>query len=173
MHLRRRSGLTLVEVMIVVVVMGIVAALVVPRAGASDASVLAAAGRVLAADLSFAQSESLAHAGAPRGVRFDTTAQSYTVVQFADAAPHNCTNATALTEPITKTTYTTVFGTGRGSPFARVTLGTLSLGSDACVAFEALGQLDQSTAATVQIRRGTATLTLTIDPDSGEITTGP
>jgi prepilin-type N-terminal cleavage/methylation domain-containing protein len=163
------AGLTLVEVMIVVVILGIIAVMAVPRFGETDESRLSAAARLLAADLAFVQAESLAHADAPRGVRFDTAASAYSVVFFADVAPHDCAAAAVLTHPAGGGDFVTTFGAGRGAPLAGVTIDEISLGGDACVVFEALGQLDQASPATITLRCGTRTLTLAIDPETGEV----
>lgn len=156
--------------MIVVVILGIVAVLAAPRRSGAEQTRLAACARLLAADLAFAQAESLAHADSPRGVRLDSSAQKYSVVYYSDVAPHDCAAATVMTYPLGGGSFEVTLGAGRGAPFAGVTIDAFSLGGDACVAFEALGQLDQSTAASITLRCGTHTLTLTIDPDTGEIT---
>lgn len=70
---RRRpvSAYTLIELLIVIAILGIAGALVVPRLVARDALKLQAAVRLIVSDLSFAQSDALAH-------------QEYRRVQFFD-----------------------------------------------------------------------------------------
>ncbi|MHC4065472.1 MAG: prepilin-type N-terminal cleavage/methylation domain-containing protein, partial [Planctomycetota bacterium] len=65
------SGFTLVEVLIVVVIAAIVAALAMPLLAETDSTRLAAAARLLMADLGFAQVESITHGDDPCVVVFD------------------------------------------------------------------------------------------------------
>lgn len=167
-----RRGLTLVEVMIVVVVMAIVGVLAAPMFAATNATRLDAAGKLLVADLQFAQMYALSHAGTRCGVKITSGNTGYSVVTNS-AQPFNCTAATELTDIIADQNYTTTFGSGRGSPAAGVTIGTYALGGDACVAFGALGELDQATAATITLQLGGNTRTVSIDPVSGAATLSP
>lgn len=166
----RRRALTLVELLIVAMVLAIAALLAAPLVGETDQTRLQSAARLLIADIAFAQTESLAHPNDPFGVKFDHAAETYTVVHDATFPPFNCTTATTVTDPITQQPYQTALGAaGRGSQFGGVGIAnSLALGGDDCVVFGEFGQIDQSTAATVSLTAGAKSITIQIDPISGE-----
>jgi len=168
----RRSALTLVEVMIVVVVLAIAAVIAAPMLAETDVGKLQAACRLLIADLQFAQMHALSHAGTRCGLRIAADNQGYSVVT-SSAEPFNCAGATAVTDVIRDAAYVTVFGAGRAAELGGVSVGGYALNSDACVAFGALGELDQTTAATITLQIGTESRTVSIDPVSGEAVLGP
>ncbi len=79
MHARintTRRGYTLVEVLIVVTIIGLAAAVVVPQMLAASSLGVQAAARTLIADLLYAQNEAIAQQ-APHRVVIDTRAESY------------------------------------------------------------------------------------------------
>jgi Tfp pilus assembly protein FimT len=156
--------------MIVVVVMAIVAVLALPMVGATNKTRLESAARLLIADLGYAQMESIAHPDDPYGVKFDSNAETYTVVHHTSYPPFTCTTASAVNDPTTGQSFVTDFGNGRARGLAGVEISSYSLDSDACIVFGAFGQTDQSTAATVTLISGGTTLTVSIDPTSGEAT---
>lgn len=170
-HVLRRA-LTLVELLIVTMVLAIAALLAAPLVGETDLTRLQSAARLLMADIAFAQSESLAHPDDPYGVKFDHNTETYTVVHDATFPPFNCTTATTVTDPITQQSYQTTLGAaGRGSQFGGVGIAnSLSLGGDNCIVFGEFGQTDQSTAATITLTAGAHSITIQIDPVTGEAT---
>ena len=163
-------GMTLLEVMIVVVLLAVVAAVVVPAIGKNEQTLLASAARQLMADLDFARVESIAHADEPRGLKFDPATETYSVVKDA-ATPFDCASASAITNPADGQPYTTQFGAGRASTLAGVGVDSVSLDGDMCIAFGSFGETDQASDATITLVAHGKTLTLTIDPVSGETTT--
>ena len=169
----RCPALTLVEVLIVAVVLSIAALLAAPMVAQTDQTRLQAAARLLIADVAFAQNESITHPDDPYAIKVDSVTASYSVVHDTGYPPFGCASATVVTDPITSQPYTTVFGgTGRGSQLAGVTIQTGAvLGGDDCVLFGQFGETDQSTPASVTLVAGGKTLTLSIDPISGEATT--
>jgi Tfp pilus assembly protein FimT len=168
---RGASAFTLVEAMIVVIVIAIVAVLAAPKLTATNASRLDAAGKMLVADLQFAQMYALSHADTRCAVKVHVGGESYSVVTNA-ATPFNCTSATILTDVVTDAAYTNVFGSGRAVPAKNVTVSGYSLGGDNCVVFGSLGELDQATTATITLQVGAKTRVVSIDPISGIATLG-
>jgi Tfp pilus assembly protein FimT len=152
------------------VILAIAATLVVPTFGESDSTRLAAAARLLIADLQFAQAESIAHADDPRGLKFDTSAHAYSVVTSAAPGSFDCDAVSVLTNPADQQPYTTQYGTGRASELSGVTITGFSLGGDACLVFGRYGETDQTAAATVTLTAGSLDLLVSIDPISGEVT---
>ena len=158
---RRCGGFTVVELLLVVTIAGIVAALVLPMMAETDATRLAAAARMLIADLGFAQVESIAHGDDPCVVVFDQVNGSYQVTRSSDTS-------TAITNPADNQPYVTRFGTGRAAELAGVTIQGHSLDGDDELGFGIYGQLDQATQATITLQAGTSTLTVQVDPTDGE-----
>jgi Tfp pilus assembly protein FimT len=161
-----RSAFTLVELLILVAVVGIVFGLALPMLGDAQTLRLREAARMLAADFEFAQSESVAHGDDPRLVKFDTAGNRYWVA--ASSAPD-----TPVTDPSNQQPLLTVFGSGRASGTAGVTLDDVSLGGDSVLLFDAYGGPDQAADATVrlavQAAGGAQTLTVRVKAGSGEV----
>ena len=152
--------------MIVLVILGIAAALAVPMFGQTDMTRLRCAAEVLVADLSFAQVESIAHSDNLRVVVFDQDDDGYRIATAADTD-------TPITNPVGNLPYTTTFGTGRAGEFNGVTIQGYSLDGDDQLQFGIYGQLDQTTDATVTLAAAGKSITITINATSGEATIGP
>lgn len=75
---RRAGAFTLMEVLVVVVILGIAAAVIVPQIGRSDSLGVQAAARMLVADLLYTQNEAIARQ-ATRKLVFDAANNRYTV----------------------------------------------------------------------------------------------
>ncbi len=167
---RGRRGFTLVEVLLVVVVLAIVAAVATARIGKTDSQKLIGAAQILAADLAFAQIESITKGEDPRVVVFNTpsTAGSVHGYHIAAAATPN----TPITNPVGKGPYEVRFGFGRAAPLDGVTIAGQSVGGDARLGFGLYGQLDQTTNATITLACSGKSITLTIDAITGETTIG-
>lgn len=136
------------EVLVVVAIISIVAAVIVPRIGTTGPAQLSAAAKLVSADLAYAQSESIANTDDPRVVVFDLANNRYHIAKSSD--PN-----TPITEPTTKQPYRVTFGQGRARHLGGVTLHGYALGGDDRVAFGAYGQVtDQTTPARVTLAAG-------------------
>lgn len=156
----------MVEATIVIALVGILAAMVLPMFAANDAQKLEAAARVLAADLDHARVESIAHPDDLRLVSFDTTAGTWSVVAASDTA-------TPLTEPFTKQPYTRTPGSGPLVELTGVTVSAVSVGGDDLLGFDAFGGADQASDATITLSLGSASIVVTVDAATGQVSLGP
>jgi Tfp pilus assembly protein FimT len=149
------------ELLIVIALIGIATTLAIPMLSGTDGTRLRAAGNLLTADLGFAQLESISHADDPCVVTFDQAAGSYTVARSSDPA-------TPITDPGTNLPFVTKFGVGRAAELTGVSIQGYSLDGDDQLGFGIYGQTDQTTPATITLQSGNATLTVQIDPTTGE-----
>ena len=76
----RRSGYTLIELLIVIVILGISGALVIPHTRQAHVLRIQAAVRTLVSDITFAQTDALAYQER-RALIFDESANTYTVAE--------------------------------------------------------------------------------------------
>jgi len=159
-----RRGFTLIEILLVVVIVMISSALVLPMFQQNESTRLAGAARLLAADLSYAQMESISHGDDPRVVVFDTVNATYRIAPSSDPSTPIAGDAGMP--------YSVSFGTGRAASLTGVTIQSVSVGGDDTLGFLLYGQLDQTTDATVTLGSGNFSLTLTVDAVSGEVSIG-
>lgn len=165
---RGTRGFTLVEVLIVVVVLAIAAAAATARMGKTHGQKLVSAAQLLAADLAFAQVESITKGEDPRVVVFTTTNGSPHSYHIAAAG----TPDTPITNPVGKQPYKVTFGFGRAAALDGVTISGQSVGNDGKLGFGLYGQLDQTTNATLTLACDGKSITLTVNAVSGEVTIG-
>lgn len=157
-------GFTLIELMIVMVIIGIAFGLALPFIGDSKELRLREAARMLAADLEFAQSESIAHPDNLRIVKFNSSTSEYWITSVS-ASPTD----TPITDPARNTPFLVQFGIGRAEGIGGVTIASYSLGGDNAICFDAYGAPDQTTTASITLACGPETVTVQIAPGSGEI----
>ena len=161
----RTSGFSLVELMIVVVVLAIVAAIAMPMLGDTSISKLREAAQLLAADVDYARVESIAHGDDPRLLVVDVNNNTYHIAARSDSS-------TPITNPVGKLPYQVTFGQGRANALTNVTIQSASLDGDDELEFGIYGQTDQATAATITLECEGSTLTISIDPTTGETAIG-
>ena len=165
-----RRGVSLLEIMIVVAVLGIIGALALPMFSATDATRLTSAANVLAADIDAARAESIAHSEDPRVLVFDTDNITWHIAAGSDPT-------TPINHPDTGLPYTRSLGVSALKQLQGVTidsydLDTASETNDNKLGFGIYGQTDQTTDATLTLRAGDHVLTLTVNASTGEVTIG-
>ncbi len=99
-HARAARAYTLVELIIVIVLLGIAAAMVAPSIGSTDVLRVQSAVRSVVADITFAQSDALARQQA-RAIMFDVANNKYSIVEVHGSTLHPETD-TILTRSLRK-----------------------------------------------------------------------
>lgn len=172
-----RRGFTLVEVLTVVVILGIVAAIVVPQISSADDVKTGSAARVVMADLMYAQSRAIA-TQSYQYVTFDASAQTYAL---SSGMPVSASNT--LDHPVEHRPYVTAFGTGSARTLGTVSFNSVSFDGKSTLAFDALGtpyaydaaaavgaRLTPLNSGSLKLSSGDQSLTISIEPYSGEMT---
>lgn len=166
LHYPPLGGFTLIEVIVTLVCLVVAAVIVLPTVSDNSGEQLRGAAQILAADLEYAQSESMSRTDDPRMLVIDADSGGYVI--STRSAP-----ATPVTNRVGNVPYVTRFGIGRVAMLTKVRVGTCSLGGDNRLSFGALGQLDQAATASIQLVCGSRSILISMDPTTGEITTGP
>ncbi len=172
-HQPRESAFTVVEMLTVVVILGIISMMALPMLRSTDSARIASAAKLIVADIQYAQMHSISHGDNPMGLKFDTSANSYSVVQRSGSPPFQCSSVSITTNPVGGQPFTTTMGSGRAAQLTGVSIDSVSLDGDNCLVFGSLGELDQSSAATIVISFGSRTLNISIDPITGDATVAP
>jgi prepilin-type N-terminal cleavage/methylation domain-containing protein len=159
---RTVRAFSLVEMLIVIMVLAILAAVVVPLSGSTEATRLMAAARLLVVDIEFAQHLSITHPDDPALLKIDQANNRYWVAQASDVD-------TPVTDPGSLKPLLGQFGAGRGTPYTGVTIQSYSLDGDEELHFSGVGLPDQTSDATVVLASGVHTMTITVAATSGEV----
>lgn len=166
-------GFTLIEILVVVTIVGITAAIIVPQIGSRDDLKAASAARVVMADLMFAQNRAIA-TQAVRFVRFDPANNRYEVLDSLSPLVY-------AKNPVTKADWIVTFGSASSGGLSDSKLDSASFDSSQIIAFDSLGApysvtADNATVAllsagTIVVNSGSGThpLTVSVEPDTGEI----
>ena len=158
MYHRKRSdsalGFTLIEILVVLVIMAIAAAIIVPSAAGTDDVRASSAAKLIAMDLEYAQSIAVTHQD-PVTVTFSPDGESYSL-----------TNASgALVHPMSKSTYATDFKTLDG--FEDVDVVSAGFAGGQAIAFDELGTPDNGGDVTVQV--GPHAYQISVGPATGKV----
>lgn len=157
---RPTRGFTFIEVIIIMMIIGIFAAIAVPYASTASQSQLPAAMRILEADIAFAQAYNIAHQDSPCVIVFDQTTDGYRITKLA-------TPDTPITHPGDKQPYVITYGQHRAQSLPSIRISSHTAGDDNQLGFGSMGQLDQTTAAAITLTDGHASMTITLDPITG------
>lgn len=169
-----KVGFTLIEILMVVIILGIAAAVIVPQISSRDDLRAAAAARVVMSDLIYAQNMAIT-TQKRHYVKFD--AATYRLqTRASDSSPF-----TDISHPIYKTPdYVVTFGSGGQSGLKDVTLVSADFSDQTTIVFDELGapyayaagaNTTSSLTGRGQITLGSGTFQLSIyvEQDTGEI----
>ncbi|GIW76221.1 MAG: hypothetical protein KatS3mg104_1284 [Phycisphaerae bacterium] len=167
---QRRRAFTLVEILMVVLILGIIGALIIPQIGQRDDIKLGSAARVMIADLSYAQSQSIT--SRKRCFVFFGSDQYQLKTRPAPGQPLQ-----DLPHPVQPGNYVTTFHTG---PLSGVSIIEADInGLDALsfdemgspLAYDANADTSQviSVPARIRMQSGSQILTILIEPYTGQM----
>jgi prepilin-type N-terminal cleavage/methylation domain-containing protein len=173
-HLRSTSGrgFTLVEILVVVVILGISAAMIVPQIGSRDDLRAASMARVIMADLAYVQSRAVSMQKR-QYVRFNTTNNTYDVLDRITPT------AQLITHPVDHKPFLVSLGSGRDDDLKAVVFDAVTFDAKTALAFDELGTpyacdaatgaCTPLTAGSIRLKSRAYTLTITVQPYSGEL----
>lgn len=161
---RRARGYTLVEVLMVVVIVGIAAAVVVPQMLEAGSMQIQSAGRMVIADIIYAQNEAIAQQ-ANRKLVFDPAQNSY---KITDASGNALASSWRMGGGGT-TDYTVSF-TG-DSRFDRVKLSAAAFNNATTLEFDPLG--GPLAGGTVDLVSGNLKYRISVADYTGRVTIAP
>ena len=161
---RRRGGFTLFELTLVVLLLGIVAAILVPVVGGSfTSSRLPAAANVLASDIELCASSCIAMPSNPQAIVFDLTNNTYSVQDLM--------TATTVPHPGDSMPYVNDFMTGRNAQLQGVTIARITMGNDTrtVLTFDAYGRPLITADLVITLNLNGAAMTVTVTQATGDI----
>jgi len=151
---RLAGAFTLAEMMVVLIIMAIAAAIIIPQAVGTSSLQAQSAARMVMADLEYAQSQAI-FTQAPVTVTFNSAGDSYTISNASGPLVH----------PITKEEYVIDLHNQRG--LESVSIAAVSFPGSA-VTFDALGAPDSGGGLTVSAKEHA--YQITVAPISGRVT---
>ena len=166
-----QSGLTLVEILMVVLIIGIASTVAITMLGSSGDLQVRAAARALVADLLYAQTRAISMQQ-PCKVVFDTTHQSY---ELQDAAGHVIADpahpAPAGADP---NDYNYQVFLGAGSRYSKVNLSQVNFNGTSTVWFDDMGapyggDNNPLTSGTAQLTADALQIQVHVEPVTGRI----
>ncbi len=171
-HSRFRRGFTLIEILVVVTILGISAAMIIPQIGSRDDLRVASMARVVMADLAYVQSRAVSMQKR-QYVRFNVGTNVYDALDQITPTP------VLMTHPVEKVPFTVALGAARQDDLRSVVLDAVSFDTQTALAFDELGTpyaCDPATGActaltsgSIRLRSGPHLLTITVQPYSGEL----
>ena len=157
----RRSGFTLVELMMSISVIAILAALAIPLVGDSDALRLGAAERLLTSDVEHTQILAITHPEDAFGLVIHEDGSGWHIALISDPQ-------TPVLETISENPLTLTIGEGRGRPASGVFLSTNAAGN--IISFDPNGGLADFTSETsIWLSIGESESVLSIAASTGTI----
>ena len=163
---------TLIEILVVVVILGIAAAIVVPAIGSRNDLKATSAARMMMADLIYAQNRSISQQK-PHYVRFNAGAETYEI--FEQMSP----STVYIKHPVEASNFIVTVGPSGPKPIRDVLIDTASFDGKTILMFDELGtpfaydagtnSYSPMTAGSIRLACGDLRLTIVVEPFSGEL----
>lgn len=150
-----RCGFTLVELIVVMVIMAIAAAIVIPSMASTQGVEATSAARMVAADLEYAQNVAITYQD-PVTVTFNSGGESYSLSNTSGPLIH----------PMTKAAYIVDFSAR--NEFQRLDVVSATFGGGPTVTFDELGTPDNPGNVTLQV--GPHAYQVTVGAATGKVT---
>jgi len=158
---RWRRGVTLMELMISMAIVAIVAVAVLPTLAPEEPMKLVGAATLIASDIEYAQSASLADPGDPIVVVFDKDSSQYWLARTSDTE-------TPITRPSSEEPYLIVFGEGDTRQLASVAISVE--GNDGwMIPFDQFGRLDQLDNISVRVSNDAGSMLVSVAATTGSV----
>ena len=155
-RIRRISGFTMLEILIVVVILAIASFSVVPMMSSASSFQIRSAANIIAADLEYAKSLAISR-GQDFSVVFDTSAESYRLLDQDN---------NVISHPIKKgSDYIIDFQ--NDSRLDKVNINSVDFNGTSSVKFNCLGSPDNG--GTISLQAGGTTITIRVVPVTGYI----
>ena len=174
-HRRPVGGFTLIEILVVVIILGIAAAIIVPHIGSRSDLKATSAARLMMADLIYAQNRSIS-TQKWHYVQFNPATESYKVLDQMSPSQN------IITHPVDQSPFVVALGPAGPAPVRDVFIDTVSFDGQTTLAFDEMGTPYAYNAATnvsTALTSGTITikckemlLTVTVEPFTGELRLG-
>jgi len=171
-----RPGFTLIEILVVVVILGIAAAIIVPHIGSRSDLKATSAARLMMADLIYVQNRSISQQKW-HYVQFDTATNSYKVMDQVSPTQN------IITHPVEQSPFVVAIGAAGPAPLRDVNINTVNFDGQKTIAFDEMGTpyaYNPGTNVTTALTSGTITLkckemsiNILIEPFTGELRLGP
>jgi len=173
-----RSAFTLIEILVVVLILGIAAAVIVPHIGSRSDLKATSAARLMMADLIYVQNRSISQQKY-HYVYFDAGTESYKV-QSMEGSPGVMT---VITHPVDQSPFVVAIGPAGPAPLRDVFIDTVNFDGQSVLAFDEMGTpyaynpgtnvLTALTSGNIGLKCGKMLLNVIIEPFTGELRLGP
>ena len=172
---RPGAGFTLIEILVVVIILGIAAAVIVPHIGSRSDLKATSAARLMMADLIYAQNRSISQQK-PHFVQFDAATESYKVLDQMSPT------ARIITHPVEQSPFIVAFGNAGTAALRDVQIDSVNFDGQSVLSFDEMGTpyaYNPGTNVSTALTSGTITikckemlLNVTVEPFTGELRLG-
>lgn len=161
---RRACAFTLVELLIAILILAVAIGIAVPALQPNDRARLVSAAGLVASDLEYAQSLSIAQPDERALIKFDPDnpdGATYWIARESDPD-------TPILKPYSDVPYTVTFGAGAASEMANVSIALI--GADDQIMFDSVGRLNPVTNVRVRLTNDGGSLDVAVSAATGFVT---